>query len=468
MDRTMLTRIAARNTAFLLAVAGLCASSGCSGGNQDGKGGNGAGGDGSGILGFGDGSLGSGGPCKGLECQQVSCSGGKQTTVTGTVYDPSGTLPLYNVMVYVPNAPLAPMPHGPSCVCDVSGSPIVSAITDTHGRFVLENVPVGNSIPLVIQVGKWRKQVTLPTVAQCVDNPIADAKVTRLPAKQSEGDMPRIALTTGNADALECLLRKIGIDASEFTPETGKGSVNFFVGEGGTDKYAPTMAGGASFTPAPTFWNSTASLDKYDMVLLSCEGTENPTNKSPQALKAMQAYANAGGRVFASHWHNYWLEFGPPPFPTIATFDHQADLNNITADIDTSFAKGKALSDWLVNVRGSTIAGKIDIKAAQHTVDAANAAVAQRWIYLASKNSVQYLSANTPLGAAKDKQCGRIVLSDIHVSSGDKSAPGSPYPTGCTTTGLSPQEKALVFMLFDLSACLTPDHEPPAPPPLVK
>lgn len=420
------------------------------------------------VFDFGNGDGSNGGPCMNLACQKASCPNGGTTSVSGTVYDPSGTLPLYNVMVYVPNAPLDPIQHGPSCTCDVSGKPIASALTDTKGHFVLKDVPVGSDIPVVIQVGKWRRQLTVPSISACADHPLTDASVTRLPSKKSEGDMPRIALTTGGADALECLLRKIGIDESEFTPETGNGSVNFYAGVDGTNGYDASIANGAPFTDAPTFWDKLSNLENYDMVLLSCEGTENPTNKSTQARQAMQDYANEGGRVFASHWHNYWLEFGPPPFPTIATFDHQKDLNDITADIDTSFAKGAALAEWLVNVGGSKTLGKIQIKAAQHTVDQANAAVAQRWIYLDSENSVQYLSANTPLGAPAKSQCGRIVLSDIHVSSGDSSAPDKPYPNGCTTSGLTPQEKALVFMLFDLSACVTPDNQPPRPPAVIR
>src|SRR6185503_8216914 len=117
-------------------------------------------------------------------------------------------------------------------------------------------------------------------------------------------------------------------------------------------------------------WDTKETLSAYDMVLLSCEGTEDPSNKSAAALQAMQDYTTVGGRVFASHWHNYWIEFGPDPFPTVATFNHQDDLNDITADIDTSFPKGQALAEWLINIGGSTTLGKVDLTATQHTVDA--------------------------------------------------------------------------------------------------
>jgi hypothetical protein len=412
-------------------------------------------------------------PCEGLACRQSTCkmgnctqpacAAGAPTTLSGKVYDPAGKVPLYNVDVYVPNTALADYKDGPSCdTCGnkLSGNPIVKATTDATGSFKLgdatADVPTGANIPLVIQVGRWRRQVTIANVNACADNPLgADPNLTRLPRNQQEGHLPKIALTTGGADALECLLRKIGIDDAEFTPETGTGRVNFFAGVGGTNAYDATH-GGATFTSVEPWWNDLANLSKYDMILHSCEGTENPKNKSMQAREALKAYADMGGRVFASHWHNYWFEHGPAPWPGIANFHHQPDLPiPFTATIDTGFPKGMALADWLVNVGGSTTRGQLVIQGAQHTIDTVGSG--QRWIYSATPQSVQYLDQTTPMGGAA---CGRVVLSDIHVSSGastmteDTSKPDKPFPTGCITTDLTPQEKTLEFMLFDLSSCV--------------
>jgi hypothetical protein len=416
--------------------------------------------------------------CKNLECYQNSCkktgciekacANGSTTSVSGVVYDPAGINPLYNVIVYVPNGQVEAIPTGATCdACGkVSGEPITSALTNAKGEFKLENVPVADNVPLVIQVGKWRRQFTIPKPAACQDTKLTDRNQTRMPRNKMEGNIPRIALTTGNADALECLLRKIGIAESEMTTETGSGRINFYAGDKGTPKFNSTLNGGATFTQAPTFWSNANSLKGYDIVLLSCEGIEKSVNKSPQALQAMQDYANAGGRIFASHWHNYWLEFGPAPFPTVAVFDHRPDLmpNPFTANIDMSFPKGLALAEWLVNVGSAAPLGQLIIAEGKHTVSREAPGISQRWVYANNPTSVQYLSFNTPVGTPEDKQCGRVVFSDIHVSAQDLSQPDLAYPDGCKTTSMSDQEKALEFMLFDLSACVIKDDKPPIPP----
>jgi len=140
---------------------------------------------------------------------------------------------------------LDPFPTGVSCVfCEnqVSGQPIATAMTDAKGHFVIGNVPWGTSFPLVMQLGKCVVRSPFPAsmvTRQCADNPIADtwtsttpATLLRLPRNITDGDnngqytsIPKIAIAAGHAQSsdlsvterLQCLLRRIGVDASEFT-----------------------------------------------------------------------------------------------------------------------------------------------------------------------------------------------------------------------------------------------------------
>ncbi|HEY6461034.1 MAG TPA: hypothetical protein VIY73_12810, partial [Polyangiaceae bacterium] len=162
-------------------------------------------------------------PCTGLCLQQVACDSGT-TTVTGTVV--AGTLPqygtpdpVYDAIVYVPNAPISPFSAGVQCSqCggEVTGNPLVATQTAPDGTFTLTNVPVGADIPLVIQLGRWRRQVTIPNVGACATTALPTS-LTRLPRNPSEGDIPLIAVATGEADQTECVLLKMGIDQAQFT-----------------------------------------------------------------------------------------------------------------------------------------------------------------------------------------------------------------------------------------------------------
>jgi hypothetical protein len=458
---------------FLLAAGlfflALAACGGHRGGNGDDAGGD----DDSGIDGL---------PCVGLQCFQVDCPSGGTTSVSGTVFAPNGTLPLYNVTVYVPNGPVSAFPEGATCdQCGtvLSGNPLVQTLTDEAGHFTLEDMPATGDVPLVVQVGKWRRQIVIPNVPECTDSTLT-ADQTRLPRVQAESspndNIPRMALTTGGADALECLLRKIGIADSEFgiMGETGK-RIHLYAGNatsagGGTDKYDSATDNGADFAPAQALWGNTTTqpnLNPYDVVLFSCEGNQNTADKPAEALANVKAYADLGGRVFGSHWHNYWLEAAPTPWPSVITFDNNLNpLDDITADVNTGFDKGQSLATWLVNVQASTTFAKIDLHDSKNTITAVDETIADKWIALEDPgngiSSVQYLSFTTPLEDEPEDRCGRVVFSDIHVSSGtggDLSQATLEYPSGGCTTDLavmSPQEKVLAFMLFDIASCIGP------------
>ncbi len=414
-----------------------------------------------------------GGACSGLSGSPFGCT----TSLDGTVFDPSGTLPLYNVVVYVPSEPLDPISEGASCqTCDgnFSGHPIAAALSDAAGHFSLslDNVPATDALPLVIQVGKWRRQISVPGVKACSANSAADGSV-RLPRNRTEGNLPRIAVVRAGSDALECLFRKIGISDSEFSIDTGDGRIVLYASDDGTATAGTTqLASGTAIPLAGTLYSSIDKLMSYDALFLACEGGGKGTFSKYGATEFTNIanYADRGGRIFGSHYQNYWIrpdKFSLPAYPSVATFassQHGFDVD-VTGSVDTSFPKGVAFRDWLSNVGASSTPGQLLIHDGEHTVDSVIAGTAQQWITVddpsGHKGVVQYYSFNTPVGKT---ECGRMVFSDLHVASGTGDSGKVAFPSGCTSTALSPQEKALAFMLFDLSSCVQPDNQPVQPP----
>ena len=214
---------------------------------------------------------------------------------------------------------------------------------------------------------------------------------------------------------------------------------------------------------------------------MACEGDDGPSEgRTAAQYAAVRGYADIGGRIFGSHYHNNWIrsEDGEPNqgYPQVVKFASGAHgLDNpvpYPLQIDTSFPKGVAFRDWLVAVGATPTPGQISINDGEHTVDAVIPPLAQQWIYgqdtsrSPTKPVVEYFSFTTPVGSAN--VCGRMVFSDVHVSQGGGTNAAVPFPTRCGAmpTDLTPQQKALEFMLFDLSSCAQIETGMPVPPPL--
>jgi hypothetical protein len=422
--------------------------------------------------------------CVNLQCAIPQCSGGT-TSLSGIVYDPAGKTPLYNVAVYIPNAPLGDIPDGidtttcSSCVAPLSGSPIAVALTDAKGAFTLKGVPAGSNIPLVMQTGKFRRQITLPTVTACMSNAVGqkDAMgaemLTRLPRNQKEGHLPLIAITTGGCEGLECVVRTFGFDDAEFTTSTGTGRIHLYTGNLGGKAAGST----ADSTEAYKFWGST-NIYKYDMILNSCECSDYPRDTFGPAYTNMKTYLDHGGRLFTSDFQYNWFTDAnaPAEWKTAAKWmpSQTAPVYSTPYYVETSFDKGNALNQWLQNVFAGNSpppTGQITLNELYYNVAGVMPGTT-RWIYDTSDGktatvdatnyTTKYLSFDTPFSSSSDMsttvQCGRAVFADIHVS---HSVVSTTFPTGCEALTKDQQVTAFEFLFFDLGSCDMPTVLPP-------
>lgn len=408
------------------------------------------------------------GGCNGpLECKiATDCTNGTTTTLRGKVYDPAGANALYNVQVYIQSGQtpdqLPPLKDASQdgIACETCAStvlnPLRATLTDASGEFVLDNVPVDSAVPLVIQVGKWRRLVKVDASKRCQENTIPD-RTLKLPRNGSEGDMPQIAVTSGDLDTLECLVRGIGVDDSEFVEGNAtNGHVHMFKGYGG-----------GMGTPAQDFWTDSAQMKHYDLLLLSCEGDEHNENKGDKS--AMVDYLNSGGKVFTTHYHYTWFKNSPSDdFKTVASWGEDLSIPPDTYDINQTFPKGADFAKWLQSIGATSQLGKISLNDVRTSVKSLNDA-ATGWIVQPGANSAaqipKYFSFNAPIGTPADQQCGRAVFSDIHIN--DITSGSSPKNIGAcpiSSGGLNAQQKALEFFFFDLSACVSDDKTAPPPP----
>jgi hypothetical protein len=377
------------------------------------------------------------------------------------------------------------------------GPSLLGTITDATGRFTLEGaIPVGTEFLLAVKVGKFRRVVkySLPASAACTattlpttlpDNP------TRLPRSSDDGiavNIPRIAVTTGEVDAMECVLEKMGLAHTEFGNPAPAGPavphVQLYRGAplqmGGGGK-AGALSGARidDMTPADTtLYDDLAQLTSYDFVIADCESTgwdEAGTQRAASGANVRE-YVNRGGRLFASHLGFTWLDQnGTAAFDATApaatglapaaTWSTVADGQSVTGAGVISTGRPNAspridnFAQWMA--AESVVTPPMNTFTIQEprSQNTGLGTSSEEFVYREDGNGrVQQFSFNTPYGAPANAVCGRVAYSGFHVSIGTTSS--AVFPAHCTGN-LTNQEKVLLYMIFDLGACI---GEPPPPP----
>ncbi|HEU5072710.1 MAG TPA: hypothetical protein VFU02_01020, partial [Polyangiaceae bacterium] len=429
------------------------------------------------------------------------------------------------------------------------GDVLVGAITDATGKFVLEGrIPVGVEFMLVVKAGRFRRVIThsLPAEAACQTTSLPTAlpeNPVRLPRSMTDGDqvnIPRIAVSTGQVDAMECVLEKMGLDHGEFSNPGADGSAtprvhlyrgaagdNVAFGGMGPGGMGPggmgtgtTTAGGTATTTGTTATTGTATgttggtttggtgmvdeglgariddmtpldaelygdsarLLQYDIVVADCEGIAwDGTFAERDANGAnVREFVNRGGRMFASHLSFSWLyENGETAFseadPIATGLDPAATWSTATDTSDTgegvisldrpnASPRIQTFADWMSN-EAIAVAPEYTFTITEpRSQNTGLGEFSEEFVYQSDGNErVQQFSFNTPYGAPEELSCGRVAYSGFHVSVGGGDSPFADaiFPEHCTGD-LTQQEKVLLFMLFDLGACV--GEVPPSPP----
>ena len=425
-----------------------------------------------------------------------------------------------NALVYIlqtndealPEIPVGVPSGGTSCDrCEDQeaqlGPVLFGAVTDATGAFTIEQyVPVGREFTLVVKAGKFRRAVryTLPEEAACQTTQLPSAlpdNPVRLPRDMSDGDfvnIPRIAISTGQIDAMECVFEKMGLAHAEF----GNPGV-----DGDTTPRVHLYRGGSSNSPAGAYvdeetphdaslYGELERLQNYDMVVADCEGPSWDGNSSQRGQWGahVREYVNRGGRMFASHLSFSWLNGnGEQPYDPEEPLETGLGLAaEWSGSINSSSDRGTgivALDREHSSPRVADFAAWLESEGVVAPPDHSFNIIEPRsqvqslgehseeFIHCEDSNGsgdctgsaarTQQFSFNTPYGAPAEAACGRVAYSGFHVAASESGGGGlsgpfgsAVFPSHCSGD-LTDQEKVLLYMLFDLGACV---GDPPPPP----
>jgi hypothetical protein len=207
-------------------------------------------------------------------------------SVSGTVLAPNGTDFLPNIYVYIAKQ-VNPFP--PGNYCNECNKPLDAWYTHVQssvdGTFSLDlaTVPYGPTVQFVVNVGRFRKVTSIPV--KCGANTAPTAAAT-LPGKSSDGDIPAIAVSTGNSDHLDQILTALGI--TEYDCYEGRTYT--------TSSTCKTIDSVANLLNKA----SKKTIDDYHLAFISCAPNAYKTWGSATIASNLSSFVNAGGRVFAT------------------------------------------------------------------------------------------------------------------------------------------------------------------------
>lgn len=397
------------------------------------------------------GSAGTSGSDAGVTTWGTKCGAGNAPTVSGQVFAPNGTDPAFKSLAYIPKV-VQPIAPGVACdACTTGYDPnYVAVITGIDGRFSLDltSVPTNIQLQLVVRKGRFRKVTDI--TPSCGTDLAVPKSATTLPGTASAGDIPSIAVGTGNQDHLEKVLDELGISDYDCYDGTAK-------------QYKNCPSKQDTGQRVLDLLKNKSKLDTYNLLFLSCAPNIFSSYSAADRatiVKNLGDWTAAGGRLIATDmsydyisqtWPNAITWAGPAGVPWQIGTTSGNGANVGRAPTGSSYYTGvitdQNIVDWLklpeIGVSSAPnvqIEGWLNPWALQMSVNAGTTAVVH--------GSVDYIYPNPPAKTVDApltsefvvNSCGRVIFSSYH--------------TYTNSTTLLPQERVLEYLMLDEASCL--------------
>jgi len=346
-----------------------------------------------------------------------------KATYTGKVLTPKGDIPIAGALVYLVSQRPAPMPDVNYCdSCVELGSSTPEVLTKADGSFAIVANRVGKQF-LVIQKGQFRRVVEVDVVAG--KDTTLPREGTLLPSatNAATGDhVPSVLVVDSTYDDIEDTLDKLGMSSTK---------------EPQTDRLA--------------LLRDAARLAKYQIIFLPCgrcatRGGSGPFEYNddaldPAAQATLKDWVQKGGKLYVTDfaysflnetWKNH-VSFQPSRGCDSSSYDAPARIDDV------------GLKDWLAGQGHSAFT----LENAWIKIDYVSEVSAPDGDGGVKRTTPKVWASGLdgtrtrPMTLSFEDACGRVLYSAYH-SEGDS--------LGSST--LLPQEKALMYVLFEVTTCI--------------
>ena len=407
-----------------------------------------------------------GGHCEGSNCSCGSSGdagdgtgdipadiSGRTTRMTGKVWSPGGLVPISGALVYFAMNDPAPIPAGayPEVCQD---PPAFHAISAADGTFAVEVLP--GTYRLVTQKGQFRRirDITVPETGPAE----IDEDHTTLPSRNAPDDtIPHIALVWAleGGDHIEDVLAKMQMGTVGSDDRLVRGSEQF-------DIYNIT-----GYPPNTELLENLDRMLQYHILFFPCtiwgggldEQLNDPTGplSDPAVLANLRAYANAGGKIYATDMMYDIFEQPMPDYLDMCGDD--ASLND--AD-QTAWADMRTASGWTSHGRSvdADLSAWLDANVADHSnidflenfvwieawydtpdPDPAGPVPPKIWV---EGDLILEPSRTLPLTVTWPYGAGKVLFSTYHTVGEGGHA------------GIYPQEYVLIYLIMEIGVCQDP------------